>query len=441
MRMNLRTPALISILVLLALGTVRADVIVLRDGRSLEGKIIKETDETLTLRLKYGEVEISKSHIIEIRRGLTALDKYKKKAAKVENTAQAHYELGQWCAGKELREEAKKHYGKALEIDPSFSLAGKALGYEKAGGKWLPPDEAKKARGLVKFEGKWIPKEERDARLAERDGKKQEEFRKEYGVGPAFFVSKRKNFILVCNLPEKKRKELIEAAGALYAAHSERFKELFVKGRNWPLVIFAFSNREEYREWVKKEGLEKAVDCFGFYSGRKQRAYLFEGASPDVVHMLLHEFTHQIYVERMMERGARSNAWIFEGFAEFFEGHDIKDGRLGKSKPHITNRYTAKNAAKEGKLIPIEKMIAADQISELFGGEYSAQECYIAYAQAWAMVYYLLEGDGGKHRTKFMRFMKKDLRGEGTPEEFKRIFGSDLDKFQNRLKRFLKGLK
>jgi hypothetical protein len=423
-------------------GAVYADVIVFRDGRTIEGKIIKETDERITLKVRYGEVEILRSKIAEIKRGPTAYEQYEKKAKKVESTAQAHYKLGLWCVEKELREEAKKHHRKALEIDPAFAPAGKALGYEKVEGKWLSPDEAKKARGLVKFEGKWIPKEERDQILAERDGKKQDELRKKYEVGPDFFIASRKNFILVANLPEKKRKKLLEAAGALYNSMKERFGTLFVKKHDWPLVIFAFGKRDDYKERVKKDGLDEAVECHGYYSGKKKRAYIFDCASPDLVHMLLHEFTHQIYVERMMKwgPGIRSRAWIFEGLAEYHEGHDVKDGKLGKPKPHQMNLYRAKAAAREGKLIPIEKVIEADQLTELFE-EYNSEECYNTYAQVWAMAYYLLEGDKGRHKAKFERFMKKDLRGEGTPEEFKRIFGSDLAKFQGRLEKFLKGFK
>jgi len=416
-----------------------ADVIVLDDGRTLEGKIIKETEERITLKVKYGEIEILKHKISAIRRCPTAYEEYEEKAKEVEKTAQAHYDLAKWCEEKELGPKAKKHYLKALEIDPTFTPAGKALGYEKVEEKWLSPDDAKKAKGLVKFEGRWIKKEEKEKIVAGRDEKKQKELREKYEVGERFFVAQRTNLVLVTDLPEKKRKELINAAGALHDAIKKRFGKLFRKERDWPLVIFAFEKRDDFKERVKKDGLEDAVECHGYYSGKNKRSYIFECTSPDTVHMLLHEFTHQIYVERMLKGGARSQAWIFEGLAEYYEGHDLEEGGLCKAKPHRINCYRAKQLAKNDKLFPIEDMIKADQLTELFE-EYDTEECFDAYAQAWAFVYYLLEGDKGKHRSKFMRFMKKDLQGEGTPEEFKKIFGSDLDKFKSSLAKYLKGL-
>lgn len=435
---TLLTALILYIICFCAAAALYADVIVLKNGNEIEGKIIGETEDRVVLKTSYGQIELAKSQITEIRRAPTAFEEYEKKAKEVEKTAQAHYDLAKWCEGKELRKEAMKHYGKALEIDPAFAPAGQALGYEKVEGKWLSPDDAKIAKGLVKFEGKWVKKEEKEKIIDGRDEKKQKELRKEYEVGDKFFVAERTDLTLVTDLPEKKRKELIDAAGALHDAIKERFGKLFRKERDWPLVIFAFEKRDDFKERVKKDGLEDAVECHGYYSGKNKRSYIFECASPDTVHMLLHEFTHQIYVERMLKGGARSQAWIFEGLAEYYEGHDMEEGGLCKAKPHRINCYRAKQLAKKDTLFPMEEMIKADQLTELFE-EYDTEECFDAYAQAWAFVYYLLEGDKGKHRPKFIRFMKKDLQGEGTPEEFKKVFGN-LDKFKNGLAKYLKGL-
>lgn len=427
-----------AVLIFAAADVVLADVVVLKDGRKLEGKIVKETESTLTLRMKYGEVEYRLSQVASVERCPTAQEEYEKKAGEVEKTAGAHYRLGRWCARKGLHEEARKHYKRALEIDGSYTPAGRALRYEKVDGKWLPRAEAREARGLVKFEGKWITRQKRDKILLERDSVRQDQYRKEYDVGPEFFVMKRKAHVLVSDLPVEKRLKLLAAAAALYAAIERRFRRFFVKGRNDPMVVFAFSKREDYRKRVEKDGIDAALESFGYYSGPRRRVYLFECAVPTIVRMLQHECTHQIYVERMMERGVRSHHWIFEGLAEYYEGFDFNGEKLSEPRPHTVNLAEAKRAAKEGKLFPCEKMIETKDLSELFGGDFASEDCKMAYAQAWAMVYYLLEGDGGRHRSKFERFMKKDLKGKGEPSEFKKIFGSNLKKFQEKIVNFLK---
>jgi len=428
---------------LIAVNAAVADTVIFKDGRKLEGKIIKETETSVKLKVKYGEVDIPKSRIGEIKRGPTVLDEYEKKAASLEDSAKAHFELGKWCREKELDQEAKKHFRRALELDRTYSPAGEALGYEEVEGKWLSPEEAKKARGLVKFEGKWIEKEKHEQILAERDSKKQEELRKKYKVGPEFFIMTRSNCILVSDLILDERKRMLKVMEAVYGAIESRFKNLFIKKHDWPLLVFVFRNREDYKRRVKDDGLDGAVEAYGFYSGKHKTSYVFRWPSPSTESLLQHEFTHQVYVERMMipGPGIRAHAWIFEGVAEYYEGLEFKNGKLGKARPHRMNLGYARHAAKEGKLIPLEKMLEAEKLSDLFEGDYDSQECLTAYGQAWATVYYLLEGEGGKHRSKFERFLKKDLKGEGTLDEFKRIFGRDLDGFQKKLVDFINNLK
>jgi hypothetical protein len=140
-------------------------------------------------------------------------------------------------------------------------------------------------------------------------------------------------------------------------------------------------------------------------------------------------------------RSSRSKAWVFEGLAEFNEGRFFKKGKLGKPVPHHTNLAYTKQAIKDSKLIPLEKLLAAESLTDLHGSNFDSEECYRAYGQVWALVYYLLEGNGGRHRTKFERFMKKDINGEGSIEEFKRIFGSDLGKFQKDFEKFIQRLR
>jgi len=50
--------------------------------------------------------------------------------------AKGQYELGKWCERKRLREEAIKAYERAIEIEPEFEAARKALGHKKVLGRW-----------------------------------------------------------------------------------------------------------------------------------------------------------------------------------------------------------------------------------------------------------------------------------------------------------------
>jgi hypothetical protein len=62
---------------------------------------------------------------------------YEEKKAHATQNAQGQFELGKWCDMKGLREEAVKAYERAVEIDPEFEPARKALGHKMVRGRWV----------------------------------------------------------------------------------------------------------------------------------------------------------------------------------------------------------------------------------------------------------------------------------------------------------------
>lgn len=64
-------------------------------------------------------------------------DEYKAKAAAAPQNAKGQFDLGKWCDSKRLKDEAKAAYRRAIEIDPEFEPARKALGHRKVLGRWV----------------------------------------------------------------------------------------------------------------------------------------------------------------------------------------------------------------------------------------------------------------------------------------------------------------
>ncbi|MCX7704252.1 MAG: hypothetical protein N2234_09200, partial [Planctomycetota bacterium] len=72
-----------------------ADVVVLVDGRRIEGTIVKETEREVVIRVSQGELSIPRERIDEIVRGRKKSDEYEEKA-KEAKSAEEHYRLGMW---------------------------------------------------------------------------------------------------------------------------------------------------------------------------------------------------------------------------------------------------------------------------------------------------------------------------------------------------------
>jgi hypothetical protein len=61
---------------------------------------------------------------------------YEEKRMQAPLNAKGQFDLGRWCDGKGLKEEAVKAYEKALEIDPEYEPARRVLGHKKVLGRW-----------------------------------------------------------------------------------------------------------------------------------------------------------------------------------------------------------------------------------------------------------------------------------------------------------------
>lgn len=165
-----RVGALLAALTLTAFG----DTLILRDGRRVEGKLVRETATTLTLETPTGRQDYAHADVLEIKRGKTPREIFKEREAR-SRTAEEFYELGVWAQSQKLKAFAKGAFERAVALDPQHEGANTALGRVKYKDRWLTPEareaqaradeEAEKlAQGLVRHEGAWVTPEDK-ARL------------------------------------------------------------------------------------------------------------------------------------------------------------------------------------------------------------------------------------------------------------------------------------
>ena len=151
-----------------------ADVIALRGGGKVRGKVIpnmREGSDRVTVLPEKGRTPLvfHKEQVVGVTAEPGPLDEYLVRRDRTSLTAEAQFELGLWCEGNTLRDLARLHYEAAVEHDKSFAPAHRKLGHVLHEDRWLTADELREAQGLVRYKGKWISrneKEEREARVA-----------------------------------------------------------------------------------------------------------------------------------------------------------------------------------------------------------------------------------------------------------------------------------
>lgn len=125
------------------------------------------------------------------------------------------------------------------------------------------------------------------------------------------------------------------------------------------------------------------------------RGIYFDIGIQDTLAISAHEGWHQYTQTTFKER---LPIWLEEGVAAYMEGYrwDSLQNRavfLGWSN---VERYDALRRAREdGTLMPLESLLSSEP-SELL--DRSGDSALTYYAQVWAMVHWLREGDGGRYR-------------------------------------------
>jgi hypothetical protein len=157
------------LLVVLFLATAAsADEVVLTNGGKLVGKTRKDGD-VIVVSTPRGEARLQAVEVKSITPGRTVWDDYadQMKSAGAKD-AKSQLALGDWCRDHGLAPEARKHWSRAIEIDPDHAEARSRLGFLRYDDRWLTGDEYRRARGFVKRGDEWMPEEEARRRDAEK---------------------------------------------------------------------------------------------------------------------------------------------------------------------------------------------------------------------------------------------------------------------------------
>ncbi len=161
-------------LLLLSAAPVLADVVHLRDGRSLEGSVIRAGD-TLIVRRKLGSSHVHLSDVLRIEETTDRWDELERLRGQLANgTADERYRFGAWCRDHDFKEEGQRAFLSVLRLDLDHTGARAALGYVLHEGRWLTRADKNRLEGLVEHDGAWVTPEKK-AKLvaAEKEAARQ----------------------------------------------------------------------------------------------------------------------------------------------------------------------------------------------------------------------------------------------------------------------------
>ncbi len=284
-------------------------------------------------------------------------------------------------------------------------------------------------------------------------------------LGEHFEIVSTKHYIICTNAGRKYARwcgALFERLLASFRTHW-RAKQLELHTPESPLVAIVFADERQFARFAAKDADQATATSKGYYSIRTNRMVLYDltagphsrpaaslaeinrkvAASPFNVATVVHEATHQIaFNSGLHTRYADNPLWLTEGMAMYFETPDLRSrtGWRTVGKPNALRfRQFQDYAAKRRKNDSLLQLIQSDD--RFRDAELTAD----AYAEAWALSYFLIKTKRKEYTEYLKRISAKGRLIWDKPEqrlaEFQTAFGEDLAKLDRDFLRYISRLR
>ncbi len=237
----------------------------------------------------------------------------------------------------------------------------------------------------------------------------------------------------------------------LYGAFTNYWteREMPLVEPTFPMVAVVFADRESFADYSRAELGDAVSAIIGYYSFRSNHMTMYDltgiealrkpgdkGKTADInqflsqpqaertVATIIHEATHQIAHNcGLQTRYASNPMWFSEGMALYFETPDLKS-RKGWRNIGAVNQFQMGNFQKYLARRPAGALATIITDDKAFR---DAQKSADAYAESWALTYFLMRARPKQYQEYLAMLSKKEVAAWDTAEtrltEFKKTFG------------------
>ena len=239
-----------------------------------------------------------------------------------------------------------------------------------------------------------------------------------------------RNFNLVGNASERDIRQV--------AARMEQFREVFsnlfpglVLASPVPTTVIVFKSDSSFKPY-KPVADGKMVDAAGYFQSGRDVNYIaltIDSQSENPFLTIFHEYVH-LLVNNTLGR-ATIPPWFNEGLAEYYSTVEVENSRkVYLGKPQMTHLTLLRN----NNLMPLGTLLSTDYHS-LERNRH--EERGLFYAQSWALIHYLLQGNEGRRRPHLKKFLDLLLRNSPVQQAFREAFQMDYGTLERELKEYV----
>jgi len=241
------------------------------------------------------------------------------------------------------------------------------------------------------------------------------------------FEEETAHYKVVTDISQAAAKSYAEHLEAAFAHFRDTFKSVYVERSFRKPRVAVFDTMENFQTYM--ELLHETRDEFvaGFYTPRWNELVLFEeprvaATLPTLYHEAFHHFTTLVTRHR-------PPYWFNEGLAEVMAAIEVKDGKVV--------RKGLLHAGRVRDLVGATATLPFDLIMTQSPEEFYRGDRALKYAQAWAMVHFLVE----RHRTLVDRYFAAVRDGKSVRACYDAVFKDRAPGLEKAWKEWVAGLK
>jgi tetratricopeptide (TPR) repeat protein len=227
------------------------------------------------------------------------------------------------------------------------------------------------------------------------------------------------------------------------AIQLERFRDVFIRqfagaalNSPVPTTVIVFKNDSSYGPY-KPLFKGRPADVAGFFQSGYDVNYitlsLSEHPQFDPFSMIFHESVHLLVDNKLRA----SPAWFNEGLAEYYSGLVFMQEKDGVNKQVMFGKPIPRHLVmlRKNKLLPLATLFEVDRASPYYN---EREKSGMFYAQSWALIHYLTQGQSGQRQPQLARFLELLSSGVTVNESFQQAFQSDYASLEKELQDYVR---
>ena len=193
-----------------------------------------------------------------------------------------------------------------------------------------------------------------------------------------------------------------------------------------PIEVLLIGDEETMKE-LEPEYNGRKVPVAGYFQAGQDRDFIVLSGRvfPETLtSVVYHELTHYFLARGLVSRPT----WLNEGLAEYFSTAEIRDDEISLGALSLDRLQLLKT----NRMLPLKDFFAVDSSSPYYN---ESSKASVYYAQAWALVHYLMHGE---HAPRFRQYLAALQKGDANLLQYLTISERDLEMgLQNYLKIFI----